>query len=73
MKVEAMSFTLYNAPQSTCSQRVRFVLNASTDELYARLEKAGFTGRSKVIVATLQSDCVTTLKAAAEAGLFKLD
>ena len=21
-------FTLYNAPQSTCSQRVRFVLNA---------------------------------------------
>jgi glutathione S-transferase len=24
----AMPFTLYNAPQSTCSQRVRFVLNA---------------------------------------------
>jgi glutathione S-transferase len=24
----AMAFTLYNAPQSTCSQRVRFVLNA---------------------------------------------
>ncbi len=24
----AMTFTLYNAPQSTCSQRVRFVLNA---------------------------------------------
>ena len=23
-----MSFALYNAPQSTCSQRVRFVLNA---------------------------------------------
>ena len=23
-----MGFTLYNAPQSTCSQRVRFVLNA---------------------------------------------
>jgi len=23
-----MTFTLYNAPQSTCSQRVRFVLNA---------------------------------------------
>ena len=23
----AMAFTLYNAPQSTCSQRVRFVLN----------------------------------------------
>src|ERR1041385_7570044 len=23
-----MSFTLYNAPHSTCSQRVRFVLNA---------------------------------------------
>src|SRR5436305_730888 len=23
-----MVFTLYNAPQSTCSQRVRFVLNA---------------------------------------------
>src|SRR5580693_8641735 len=23
-----MNFTLYNAPQSTCSQRVRFVLNA---------------------------------------------
>src|SRR6266567_4782712 len=23
-----MPFTLYNAPQSTCSQRVRFVLNA---------------------------------------------
>ena len=23
-----MSFMLYNAPQSTCSQRVRFVLNA---------------------------------------------
>src|ERR1700758_2160090 len=25
-----MTFTLYNAPQSTCSQRVRFVLNAKT-------------------------------------------
>jgi glutathione S-transferase len=25
-----MSFTLYNAPQSTCSQRVRFVMNAKT-------------------------------------------
>jgi glutathione S-transferase len=25
-----MPFTLYNAPQSTCSQRVRFVLNAKT-------------------------------------------
>jgi glutathione S-transferase len=25
-----MAFTLYNAPQSTCSQRVRFVLNAKT-------------------------------------------
>ena len=24
----SMAFTLYNAPQSTCSQRVRFVLNA---------------------------------------------
>src|ERR1700677_1232787 len=23
-----MTFTLYNAPQSTCSQRVRFILNA---------------------------------------------
>jgi hypothetical protein len=23
-----MAFTLYDAPQSTCSQRVRFVLNA---------------------------------------------
>ncbi len=23
-----LMFTLYNAPQSTCSQRVRFVLNA---------------------------------------------
>ena len=23
-----MTFTLYNAPQSTCSQRVRFLLNA---------------------------------------------
>jgi glutathione S-transferase len=27
-KVAEMSITLYNAPQSTCSQRVRFVLNA---------------------------------------------
>ena len=25
-----MAYTLYNAPQSTCSQRVRFVLNAKT-------------------------------------------
>src|SRR5215813_11286609 len=25
-----MTFTLYNAPQSTCSQRVRFVLNAKS-------------------------------------------
>ncbi|MET0879564.1 MAG: glutathione S-transferase N-terminal domain-containing protein, partial [Tardiphaga sp.] len=25
-----MAFTLYNAPQSTCSQRVRFVLNAKS-------------------------------------------
>jgi glutathione S-transferase len=28
MNGRPMSFTLYNAPQSTCSQRVRFVLNA---------------------------------------------
>src|SRR5262252_5915798 len=27
-EVSPMSFTLYNAPPSTCSQRVRFVLNA---------------------------------------------
>src|SRR5438034_10197675 len=27
-KGKPMAFTLYNAPQSTCSQRVRFVLNA---------------------------------------------
>src|SRR5665213_158666 len=27
-KGKVMAFTLYNAPQSTCSQRVRFVLNA---------------------------------------------
>src|SRR3954462_3219928 len=27
-KESPMPFTLYNAPQSTCSQRVRFVLNA---------------------------------------------
>src|SRR5262249_18999706 len=26
--LKKMAFTLYNAPQSTCSQRVRFVLNA---------------------------------------------
>ena len=26
----AMAFTLYNAPQSTCSQRVRFVLNTKS-------------------------------------------
>ena len=26
----SMAFTLYNAPQSTCSQRVRFVLNAKS-------------------------------------------
>ncbi len=25
-----MAFTLYNAPQATCSQRVRFVLNAKS-------------------------------------------
>src|SRR6201998_1311279 len=30
MRRRAMTFTLYNAPQSTCSQRVRFVLNAKT-------------------------------------------
>ena len=28
LKIYIMAFTLYNAPQSTCSQRVRFVLNA---------------------------------------------
>src|SRR5213593_46140 len=28
METRPMPFTLYNAPQSTCSQRVRFVLNA---------------------------------------------
>jgi len=28
MNGDEMAFTLYNAPQSTCSQRVRFVLNA---------------------------------------------
>jgi len=28
LKSCVLVFTLYNAPQSTCSQRVRFVLNA---------------------------------------------
>jgi hypothetical protein len=42
----------------------------STDELFAKLEEAGFKGRSKVTVATLQSDANTTLRAAADAGLF---
>jgi len=28
-----MAFTLYNAPQSTCSQRVRFVLNVEHREI----------------------------------------
>jgi hypothetical protein len=44
----------------------------STDELYARLDKVGFTGRSKVTVATLRSDTLTTL-AAAHAGLYTVD
>jgi hypothetical protein len=42
----------------------------STDELFTRLEGMGFKGRAKVTVATLQSDCLQTLKAAVDAGLF---
>jgi hypothetical protein len=40
------------------------------DELVSKLEAAGFKGRSRVTIQTLQSDALTTLRAAAEAGLF---
>ena len=40
------------------------------DELVSKLEAAGFKGRSRVTISTLQSDALTTLRAAAEAGLF---
>jgi hypothetical protein len=45
----------------------------TTDALVTKLAEAGFKDRSRVTIATLQSDCVTTLRAAAEAGLFKMD
>jgi glutathione S-transferase len=38
-----MTFTLYNAPQSTCSQRVRFVLNAK-DQPFEERKLNLFTG-----------------------------
>jgi hypothetical protein len=40
------------------------------DALYAKLEAMGFKGRSKTTVATLQSEAITTLRAAVEANLF---
>jgi hypothetical protein len=45
----------------------------NADELYARLAKAGYTGRSIVTIKTLLSDAVTTLKVAKEAGLYTGD
>ena len=33
-----MAFKLYNAPQSTCSQRVRFTLNARSSFLEVKLD-----------------------------------
>jgi hypothetical protein len=42
----------------------------STDELFAKLEGMGFKGRSRVTVSTLQSDALTTLRAAVAAKLF---
>ena len=40
------------------------------EQLVTELEKAGFTGRSKVTIATLRSDALTTLAAARDAGLY---
>jgi hypothetical protein len=45
----------------------------SIDELSAKLEAAGFKGRSRVTVATLRSDTLTTLQVAASLGLFSGD
>jgi hypothetical protein len=40
------------------------------DELVKQLEAMGYTGRSVVTIKTLYSDCQTTLRVAAAAGLF---
>ena len=45
----------------------------TVDELVARLEQAGFKGRSKVTISTLRSDALTTLAAAKEAGLYNIE
>ena len=45
----------------------------TVDELVARLEAMGFKGRSKVTIATLRSDCLTTLAAARDAGLYSVE
>jgi hypothetical protein len=45
----------------------------SIDELIARLEALGFKGRSKVTIATLRSDTLTTLAAARDAGLYSVE
>jgi hypothetical protein len=44
-----------------------------TDELVARLEKAGFVGRSRSTIATLQNDALQTLAAARDAGLYSVE
>jgi hypothetical protein len=45
----------------------------SIDALYDKLVAEGYTGRSKVTIATLRSDCLTTLAAARDAGLYSLE
>jgi hypothetical protein len=45
----------------------------STEELVAALDQVGFKGRSLTTIETLRSDCLTTLRAAREAGLYTVD
>jgi hypothetical protein len=42
----------------------------TVEELTAKLEAAGFKGRSKSTLQTLRSDAITTLEAAARVGLY---
>jgi hypothetical protein len=43
------------------------------DELVAKLNNAGFKGRSVVTIQTLRSDTLTTLAAARDAGLYAVE
>jgi hypothetical protein len=60
--------------EKSLSRRLKEIVvvepRTTIDDLYDRLVAEGFVGRSKVTIATLRSDALTTLQAAVDAGLF---